>query len=159
VLATVVFTDVVGSTQQAARLGDRAWTDLLETHHARVREQLRRFGGREVDTAGDGFFVAFDLPAVAIRWASAVVASVREIGVTVRIGMHTGECEVVGNGLRGMAVHIGARVSAAAAPGEVLVSQTVKDLVVGSGIAFDDRGEHQLKGVEGSWRLYAVRGV
>jgi class 3 adenylate cyclase len=159
VLATVVFTDVVGSTRRAAGLGDQGWADLLETHHARVRAELRRFGGREIDTAGDGFFVAFDSPAVAIRWASAVLVSVREIGLDLRVGMHTGECEVAGEGLRGMAVHIGARVSAAAAPGEVLVSQTVKDLVVGSGISFDDRGEHHLKGVEGSWRLYAVSGV
>jgi class 3 adenylate cyclase len=156
-LATVAFTDVVGSTQRAAELGDRAWSDLLETHHARIRDELRRFGGREIDTAGDGFFVAFDSPAVAIRWATAVINAMREIGVEIRIGIHTGECEVVDGRLRGMAVHIGARVGSAAGAGEVLVSETVKQLVVGSGIQFDDRGEHDLKGVEGRWRLYAVR--
>jgi class 3 adenylate cyclase len=156
-LATVAFTDVVESTRRAAELGDRAWSDLLETHHARIRDELRRFGGREIDTAGDGFFVAFDLPAVAIRWATAVINAMREIGVEIRIGMHTGECEVVDGRLRGMAVHIGARVGSAAHGGEVLVSETVKQLVVGSGIEFDDRGDHDLKGVEGQWRLYAVR--
>lgn len=156
-LATVAFTDVVGSTKRAAELGDRAWSDLLEAHHAKVREELRRFGGREVDTAGDGFFVTFDSPAVAIRWAAAVMAAVRSIGVEVRIGIHTGECEVVGGRLRGMAVHIGARVGAAAGAGEILVSETVRQLVVGSGIEFGDRGEHELKGVDGRWRLFAVR--
>jgi class 3 adenylate cyclase len=156
-LATVAFTDVVGSTRRAAELGDRAWSDLLETHHARIRDELRRFGGREIDTAGDGFFVAFDSPAVAIRWATAVINATREIGVEIRVGMHTGECEIVDGKLRGMAVHIGARVGSSAGAGEVLVSETVKQLVVGSGIEFDDRGEHDLKGVEGRWRLYAVR--
>jgi class 3 adenylate cyclase len=156
-LATVAFTDVVGSTRRAAELGDRAWSDLLETHNARIRDELRRFGGREIDTAGDGFFVAFDSPAVAIRWATAAINAMREIGVEVRIGLHTGECEVVDGRLRGVAVHIGARVGSTAGAGEVLVSETVKQLVVGSGIEFDDRGEHDLKGVEGRWRLYAVR--
>ena len=156
-LATVAFSDVVGSTRRAAELGDRAWSDLLETHNARIRDELPCFGGREIDTAGDGFFVAFDLPAVAIRWATAVINAMREIGVEIRIGMHTGECEVVDGRLRGMAVHIGARVGSTAGAGEVLVSETVKQLVAGSGIEFDDRGQHDLKGVEGRWRLFAVR--
>jgi class 3 adenylate cyclase len=159
VLATVAFTDVVGSTSKAAALGDRTWSDLLEAHHDRIRAELQRFGGREIDTAGDGFFVTFSSPATAIQWARAAVAAVRPLGIDIRVGMHTGECEVVGDRLRGMAVHIGARIGAVAGAGEVLVSQTVKDLVVGSGIEFDDRGEHELKGVEGRWRVYAVRGL
>jgi len=156
VVATVMFTDVVGSTERARELGDRAWADLLEAHNARVRAELRRFGGREIDTAGDGFLASFDSPTGAIRCARAVAESVGEIGVGMRIGLHTGECEVVGDKLRGIAVHIGARVASLAGPGEVLVSNTVKDLVAGSGIEFEDRGPHELKGVPGEWRLFAV---
>jgi class 3 adenylate cyclase len=156
IVATVMFTDVVGSTERARAIGDRAWADLLEAHNARVRAELRRFGGREIDTAGDGFLTWFAWPTAAIRCAKAVRASVAEIGIDIRIGLHTGECEVVGDKLRGMAVHIGARVSSKAEAGEVLVSQTVKDLVTGSGIDFTERGSHELKGVPGEWRLFAV---
>jgi class 3 adenylate cyclase len=156
VVATVMFTDVVGSTERARALGDRAWADLLEAHNARVRAELRRFGGREIDTSGDGFLTWFDSPASAITCARAVLGSVREIGVDLRIGLHTGECDIVGDKLRGIAVHIGARVASKAVAGEILVSQTVKDLVAGSAIEFQDRGSHELKGVPGDWRLYAV---
>ena len=156
VVATVMFTDVVGSTERAKALGDRAWADLLEVHNARVRAAIRRHGGREIDTAGDGFLVAFDSPAAAIRCAVGAMESVREIGVDLRIGLHTGECEVVGDKLRGIAVHIGARVASNAGPGEILVSQTVADLVAGSAFEFESRGTHELKGVSGEWRLYAV---
>jgi class 3 adenylate cyclase/pimeloyl-ACP methyl ester carboxylesterase len=156
VLATVVFTDIVASTARAAALGDRAWRDLLERHHALVRRELERHRGREIDTAGDGFMATFDGPARGIRCASAIVTGVRDLGLDVRAGVHTGECELMGDKLGGIAVHVAARVSAAAAPGEVLVSQTVKDLVAGSGIAFDDRGLHELKGVPDPRRLYAV---
>jgi class 3 adenylate cyclase len=156
VLATVVFTDIVASTARAAALGDRAWRNLLERHHALVRHELERHRGREIDTAGDGFMATFDGPARGIRCASAIVTGVRDLGLDVRAGVHTGECELMGDKLGGIAVHVAARVSAAAAPGEVLVSQTVKDLVAGSGIAFDDRGLHELKGVPDPRRLYAV---
>jgi class 3 adenylate cyclase len=156
VVATIMFTDVVGSTERAHALGDRAWADLLEVHNARIRTELRRFGGREIDTAGDGFLTSFDSPASAIACARAVLESMREIGVDLRIGLHTGECDVVGDKLRGIAVHIGARVASKAEAGETLVSQTVKDLVAGSGIEFQDRGVHELKGVPGEWRLYSV---
>jgi class 3 adenylate cyclase len=156
VVATVMFTDVVGSTELARSLGDRQWADLLESHNSRIRTELGRHGGREIDTAGDGFLASFTSPTQAIRCAKAMVRAVSEIGVELRVGMHTGECEVVGDKLRGMAVHIGARVASQAGPGEILVSQTVKDLVVGSGIELDDRGTHELKGIPGEWRLYAV---
>jgi class 3 adenylate cyclase len=156
IVATVMFTDLVGSTERARELGDRAWADLLEVHHSRVRAELRRFGGREIDTAGDGFLASFDSSTPAIRCARAVHGSVREIGLDLRIGLHTGECDVVGDKLRGIAVHIGARVASKAGAGETLVSQTVKDLVEGSGIEFQDRGLHELKGVAGEWHLYAV---
>jgi class 3 adenylate cyclase len=156
VVATVMFTDVVGSTERARALGDRAWADLLEAHNARIRAELRRFGGREIDTSGDGFLTWFDSPASAISCARAVLGSVREIGVNLRIGLHTGECDIVGEKLRGIAVHIGARVASDAGAGEILVSQTVKDLVAGSGIEFQERGSHELKGVPGEWRLYSV---
>jgi class 3 adenylate cyclase/pimeloyl-ACP methyl ester carboxylesterase len=156
VLATVLFTDLVGSTEQAAALGDRSWRDLLARHHELVRRELERFRGVEVDTAGDGFFASFDGPARAIACARSVGEHVRGLGLELRAGIHTGECERVGSKLAGLAVNVGARVSAAAGPGEVLVSRTVKDLVAGSGLIFDDRGEHELKGVPGSWRLYAV---
>jgi class 3 adenylate cyclase len=156
VLATILFTDIVDSTAEALRLGDRAWRELLEQHHARVRRELARFRGREVDTAGDGFFASFDGPARGIRCACAVVSSVREVGLEVRAGLHTGECEVADGKLGGIAVHVGARIASKAGPGEVLVSSTVKDLVAGSGIEFADRGAAELKGLPGEWPLYAV---
>ena len=157
VLATVLFTDIVGSTERARELGDRRWRDLLEHHHELVRRDLERFRGREVDTAGDGFLATFDGPARAIRSGRAIVESVRTLGLDVRAGLHTGEVEIAGAGVRGIAVHTGARVASHAGAGEVLVSQTVKDLVAGSGIEFEDRGAHELKGIPGEWRLYAVR--
>ena len=157
VLATVLFTDIVGSTERLAALGDAGWRELVREHHALVRRQLSRFRGREVDTAGDGFFATFDGPARGIRCASAISDAVRELGLEVRTGLHTGECEVIDGGkVGGIAVHIGARVAGAAAPGEVLVSSTVKDLVSGSGVEFEDRGTHELKGIPGEWRLFAA---
>ncbi len=156
VLATVMLADIVESTALAAELGDRAWRDRLEAYYALVREALARFRGRELDTAGDGFLAAFDGPARAVRCACAVVREVRRLNLEVRVGLHTGECEIMGEKLSGIAVHTGARVAALAASGEVLVSGTVKDLVAGSGITFDDRGVQTLKGVPGEWRLYAV---
>jgi class 3 adenylate cyclase len=156
VLATVMMTDIVGSTETAVRLGDRAWRDLLEAHHDAVRAELHRFGGREVDTAGDGFLATFDGPARAIRCASAIIQRVRALGLDVRIGLHAGECEVIAGKMGGVAVHIGARVAAHAQPGEVLATSTVKDLVVGSGFRFADRGTTTLKGVPDEWRLFAV---
>jgi pimeloyl-ACP methyl ester carboxylesterase len=155
-LATVLFTDIVGSTDRARELGDRRWRDLLERHNNVVRRDLERFRGVEVDTAGDGFFATFDGPARAIRCARAIVEDVRGVGLEVRSGLHTGECELSGNAVRGIAVHTGARVASLAGSGEVLVSSTVKDLVAGSGIDFADRGLHELKGIPGEWRLYAV---
>jgi class 3 adenylate cyclase len=157
VLATVLFTDIVGSTEKAVELGDREWHELVERHHGVVRSQLTRYRGREIDTAGDGFFATFDGPARAIQCACAIADSVRDLGIEIRAGLHTGEVELAEERPRGIAVHIGARVSARAEPGEVLVSNTVKDLVAGSGIEFDDRGTAELKGVPGEWRLYAVR--
>ena len=145
-----------GSSERAAEVGDRAWRELLERHHELVRRQLVRFRGREVDTAGDGFFASFDGPARAIRCACAVVDSMPELGLEVRAGLHTGECELMDGKVAGIAVHTGARVASHAQPGEVLVSSTVKDLVAGSGLAFEDRGAHELKGIPGEWRLYAV---
>jgi class 3 adenylate cyclase len=157
VLATVLFTDIVGSTELASRLGDRRWRELLESHHAAVRSELTHYRGREVDTAGDGFLAVFDGPARAIRAASAIESAVRPLGIEVRAGVHTGEIEQLATGdIRGIAVHIGARVMAAAGPGEVLVSSSVRDLVSGSGVRFSDRGMHTLKGVEEERRLYAV---
>jgi class 3 adenylate cyclase len=156
VLATVVFTDIVGSTQHAAAAGDRAWHELLERHHATVRAMLGRYHGREVDTAGDGFFATFDGPARAIRCAIAIADAVQALGLEIRAGLHTGEVELHGDDVRGIAVHIGSRIEALAGPSEVLVSSTVKDLVAGSGLAFDDAGEHELKGVPDRWRLYRV---
>jgi class 3 adenylate cyclase len=154
--ATVLFTDIVGSSERLAALGDRAWRGLLEQHHVLVRRELARFRGVEVDTAGDGFFASFDGPARAIRCASSIVEAMSELDLDVRAGLHTGECEVVDGKVAGIAVHTGARVASHAAPGEVLVSSTVKDLVAGSGIGFVDRGARELKGVPGEWRLYAV---
>jgi pimeloyl-ACP methyl ester carboxylesterase len=159
VLATVLFTDIVGSTEKLVELGDHRWAELLAEHHTRVRRQLARFRGRELDTAGDGFFATFDGPARAIRCGCAIVDSVRDLGLDVRAGLHTGECEQLGDKVGGIAVHIGARVAAEARPGEVIVSRTVKDLVAGSGIDFHERGSAQLKGVPGEWQLYAVSGI
>jgi len=156
VLATVLFTDLVGSTARAAELGDRAWRDLLTEHHARVRRELARYRGVELDTAGDGFFARFDGPARAIRCACAIRDAVAELGLELRAGVHTGECEVLDGKVAGIAVAIGSRVAAQAAPGEVLVSQTVKDLVAGSGLLFEERGAAELRGIPGRWRLYAA---
>jgi class 3 adenylate cyclase len=157
ILATVLFTDIVGSTEKAAALGDRAWLELRDDHDALVRRELARFRGNEIDTAGDGFLASFDGPARAVRCGSAIVRGIRNLGLEVRAGVHTGECELAGGKLGGIAVHIGARVAGLAGPGEVLVSSTVKDLVAGSGIVFRDRGAKRLKGVEEEWRLFAVR--
>ena len=156
VLSTVLFTDIVGSSSVAAELGDRAWRELLERHHALVRRELARYRGEEKDTAGDGFFATFDGPARAIRCADAIVEGVRPLGLEIRAGVHTGECEVHEGKVAGLAVVIGARVAAAADASEVLVSQTVKDLVAGAGLEFEERGERELKGVPDPWRLYAV---
>ena len=158
-LATLLFTDIVDSTRKAAELGDSRWREVLERHHAAVRRELDRFRGREVDTAGDGFFAMFDGPARAVRCAMAARDAVRELGVEIRAGLHTGEVELSGSNASGLAVHIGSRIGGLAGAGEVLVSGTVKDLVVGSGIEFEPRGEHELKGVPGSWALFAVREV
>jgi class 3 adenylate cyclase len=155
-LATVLLTDIVGSTEQAVELGDRRWRELLEAYYALVRRELERFRGREVDTAGDGFLTTFDGPARAIRCACAISSAAGRLGLQVKAGLHTGECEMAGDKVRGIAVHTGARVAGEAGPGEVLVSSTVKDLVAGSGIRFEDRGIHTLKGVPGEWRLFAV---
>ena len=144
-LATVLFTDIVGSTQRAGELGDAAWTDVLQAHHARVRDELARFGGREMRTTGDGFFALFDGPARAIRCALALVHAVRPLGL-----------EMLGDDVEGVAIHIGARIAALAGTGEVLVSRTIKDLVVGSGLTFRDRGTHALKGVPDQWQLFAA---
>jgi class 3 adenylate cyclase/pimeloyl-ACP methyl ester carboxylesterase len=158
VLKTVLFTDIVGSTERAAGVGDRRWRELLDAHDAATRAQLARFGGVEVKTTGDGFLAAFDGPARAIRCAQAVAVEADRLGLQVRSGVHTGECEQRGDDLAGIAVHIGARVSALAGPGEVLVTSTVRDLVAGSGLVFDDRARTELKGVPGEWQVLAVRG-
>jgi class 3 adenylate cyclase len=154
VLATVLFADIVGSTERVAAIGDNPWRELLNEFYVQVREVLKHYRGREISTAGDGFLAAFDGPARAIRCANALGDAVRPLGLKVRCGIHTGECEVIGDDLAGIAVHIGARVAALAIPGEVLVSQTVRDLVAGSGLAFEDRGSHTLKGVPDQWRLF-----
>jgi pimeloyl-ACP methyl ester carboxylesterase len=159
VLATVLFTDVVGSTETATRVGDRAWRSLLERHHQVVRRALARWRGREIDTAGDGFLATFDGPARAIRCAVAATEGIRDLGLEIRAGLHTGEVEMAGGDVRGIAVHIGSRVAGLAGPSEVLVSRTVADLVAGSGIVLADRGEHELKGVPGTWLVYAVESV
>jgi class 3 adenylate cyclase len=156
VLATIVFTDIIGSTERQAALGDHAWKVLIERHHAIVRDTLERYRGIEYDTAGDGFFATFDGPARAIRCAKEVSRRLRDLGLEIRAGIHTGECELINDKVGGIAVTIGARISAMAGPSEVLISQTVKDLVAGSGLAFEDAGEHALKGVPESWRLYRV---
>jgi class 3 adenylate cyclase len=156
ILTTLLFTDIVDSTERAAQLGDARWRDLVQRHHALVRQELVRFRGREIDTAGDGFFASFDGPARGLRCASAVIAAVSELGLEARAGVHTGECEIIDGKPGGLAVVVGARISSMAASGVVLASSTVKDLVVGSGITFEDRGEHELKGVPGTWALHAV---
>jgi class 3 adenylate cyclase len=158
VLATVLFTDIVKSSERARELGDRSWAELLGRHHAAIRRELERFRGREIDTAGDGFFASFDGPARAIRCAVAIRDVVQDLGLEIRAGLHTGECELLGDKVAGIAVHTGARVSALAGTGEVLVSETVRDLVSGSGIEFEDHGEHELKGV-GRRRIYEVSAV
>jgi class 3 adenylate cyclase len=155
-VATVLFTDIVGSTAMAAELGDRRWSELRERHNEVVRAELADFRGREIDTAGDGFFATFDGAARAIRCACSATQAVSKLGIELRAGLHTGECEVVGATVSGIAVHIGARIASMAQPGEVLVSSTVKDLVAGSQIEFEDRGEHSLKGIADAWRLFAV---
>jgi class 3 adenylate cyclase len=155
-LATVCFTDIVDSTARAADLGDARWRELLEAHQAIVRGLLARYHGTEIDTAGDGFFATFEGPARAVECACAAVEAVRELGLELRAGLHTGECEVRDGAVTGIAVHIGARIAAEAGPGEVLVSSTVKDLVAGAGIDFREWGSAELKGVPGEWRLFAV---
>jgi class 3 adenylate cyclase len=155
-LATVLFLDIVGSTALASELGDARWRELLTRFRRIVREELKRHGGREQDTAGDGFFATFDGPARAVRCALSASQAVRALGIEIRAGVHTGECEVIGTKLGGVAVHIGARVASLAGPGEVLVSNTVKDLVAGSGPSFDPRGSHALKGIPGEWPIFAA---
>jgi pimeloyl-ACP methyl ester carboxylesterase len=156
VLATVLFTDIVGSTKRAAEVGDARWRELLERHHAMVRAELLRHRGREIKTVGDGFLATFDGPARAIRCARAISDDARALGLEIRAGIHTGECELIGEDIGGLGVHIGARVVALAEPSEVLVSRTVKDLVAGSGIEFEPRGEQELKGIPGSWALFSA---
>jgi class 3 adenylate cyclase len=159
VLATVLFTDIVGSTARAAAMGDREWLGLLDRYYAAVRREVARLRGREIDTAGDGFFITFDGPARAIRCAAEIRRAVRALGLEVRTGIHAGECEVAGDKVAGIAVHVGARIVSLAGAGEILVSSTVRDLVTGSGLEFVDRGSHELKGVPGEWRLFAASGV
>ena len=159
VLATVLFTDIVGSTERAVELGDRRWRDLVEDHHALVRSELARFRGREIDTAGDGFFASFDGPARAVRCACAITKGVKPLGLEVRAGLHTGECALIGDKVGGIAVHTCARVASLAQPGEVLATRTVKDLVAGAGIEFVDRGVARLKGILDEWQLFAVSGT
>jgi class 3 adenylate cyclase len=157
VLGTVLFTDLVGSTEQAAALGDRAWRELVERHHTVIRGLLARYRGTEVDTAGDGFFATFDGPARAVRCGRAIIDAVLPLGIDVRAGVHTGEIETINGKAGGIAVNIGARVAASAAPRELLVSSTVKDLTAGSGLVFEDAGQHELKGIPEPWRLFRVR--
>ena len=158
-LATLLFTDIVGSTKRASELGDRGWHEVLDEHNARVRVLLERFGGRELDTAGDGFFASFEGPGAAVRCACAIGRSLRELDLEVRAGVHTGECERIGDKLGGVAVHVGARIAATAQGGEVLASRTVRDLVAGSGLKFVDRGTHRLRGIDEPWQLFAVEDV
>jgi class 3 adenylate cyclase len=157
VLATALFVDIVESTDRAVELGDRGWRELLESHYALVRRELDRFEGREIDTAGDGLFASFDGPGRGVSCACAIRDAIRPLGIEVRAGLHTGECELINGKLGGLAVHIAARVAACAEPGEVLVSRTINDLVAGSGIRMADRGTHTLKGVPDSWRLYSAQ--
>jgi class 3 adenylate cyclase len=157
-LATVVFTDIVGSTERAAELGDRGWRALLERHNSTIRRQIERYRGQERGTAGDGFLATFDGPARGVRAARAIRDAVRPLGLEVRAGVHTGEVELVGDDIAGMGVHIGARIAALAGPGQVFVSRTVRDLVVGSELMFEERGSHPLKGVPGDWEIYEAVG-
>jgi len=156
VLSTVLFTDIAGSTEMATSMGDRRWHELLENHHALVRREIARFGGHEVKTTGDGFLVTFDGPARAIRCAAALVEAMRRLGIELRAGIHTGECEMMADDVGGIAVHIAARVLSKASPGEILVTSTLRDLVAGSGLRFASRGRHELKGVPGDWELLIV---
>jgi class 3 adenylate cyclase len=158
ILTTILFTDIVGSTERAASLGDHSWRSLLDAHDGAVREQVRRFKGKEINTTGDGFVVSFDGPARAIRCAQGINEAMKPVGLDLRMGLHTGECEVRGQDLGGLAVHIAARIGALATSQEILVSSTLKDLVIGSGIEFTERGNHGLKGVPGSWNLFALAG-
>jgi class 3 adenylate cyclase len=158
ILTTVLFTDIVGSTERAASVGDQRWRSLLDAHDRTVREQIRRFKGQEINTTGDGFVVSFDGPARAIRCAQAINVAMKPVGVDLRMGLHTGECEVRGADLGGLAVHIAARIGALATPQEILVSSTLKDLVIGSGIEFTERGQYDLKGVPGTWNVFAAAG-
>jgi class 3 adenylate cyclase len=158
ILTTLLFTDIAGSTERAASMGDQAWRSLLDTHDRMVRDQLRRYRGKEINTTGDGFLTSFDGPARAIRCALAINEAIRPLGIDLHLGLHTGECEVRGDDLGGLAVHVAARIGSLARPSEVLVSSTVKDLVAGSGIEFRDRREHDLKGVPGTWTLFSVNG-
>jgi class 3 adenylate cyclase len=156
ILSTVLFTDIVGSTQKQAALGDHGWKGLVEQHHAIVRDALGRWRGAEIDTAGDGFYATFDGPARAIRCAQEAAGRIRDLGIEIRAGVHTGECELIDGKAGGITVSIGARVASNAGPSDVLISQTVKDLTAGSGFTFEDAGEHELKGVPDRWRLYRV---
>ena len=156
-LATILFTDIVDSTRQNSELGDLKWRDLVEAHDAAIRQALSVYQGREINTMGDGFYATFDGPARAIRCAQAIIIEVKKLNLAVRAGIHIGECVIAGDSVEGLAVHIGARVSATAGANQVIVSQTVKDLVVGSGIEFDDHGVHTLKGIPDEWRLFAVK--
>ncbi len=156
VLSTLMFTDIVDSTKIASELGDQKWSDLLESHYSAIRHELSVYRGREIDTAGDGFFAAFDGPARALHCARTIRDSIKELGLSLRIGMHTGECEVRGDDMVGIAVHIAARISSLAEPDKILVSRTVKDLVAGSGIEFEDFGTHRLKGVPEEWNIFVV---
>lgn len=156
ILATVLFTDIVGSTERQAAMGDRAWRDLVQRHHAIVREALKRWRGVEIDTAGDGFYATFDGPARAVRCALDITQTVRVLGVEIRAGVHTGECELIDGKPSGLSVSTGARIAAEGGPSEVLVSQTVRDLVAGSGLTFEDAGDHELRGLPDRWRLYRV---
>jgi class 3 adenylate cyclase len=155
-LASVLLTDIVGSTEQLVLVGDHAWGQRLTSHHSIVRGELARYGGREVDTAGDGFFATFHTPGLAVACARSIIERLRPIGLEIRAGVHTGECEIIGDKVGGIAVHIGARVAALAGPSEILVSSTVRDLTGGSQISFEDVGERELKGIPGRWRLYRV---
>jgi class 3 adenylate cyclase len=157
VLATVLFTDIVGSTEKAVALGDHRWQKVLERHHTLVRSELAKYRGREIDTAGDGFFAIFEKPANAISCALAVSQQVSELDLAIRAGLHLGECEVTNDAVRGITVHIGARVASKAKPAEILVSSTLKEAIAGSDTSFDDRGAHELKGIPGKWNLYAVK--
>ena len=152
---STVFTDIVSSTEQLSSLGDRKWSSLLDAHDRAVRRQLEHFGGREVNTTGDGFVAAFETPSAAVRCAAMIVNALAEMQIEVRAGVHAGECELRGDDIAGMSVHVAARVAGAAAPGEVLVSRTIVDLLLGSGLPFVDRGEHTLKGLPGPWSLFA----